>query len=177
MLIIPDSDLHAIFATSCSLCPLTSFKVLNQDNTVYTNPDLQYDGPNGGLAVKTGLSMRRQLKLQAIADSMTQSHCLSIQPVDIPIDIAVCGDEIVTLTQPGPLQLTLEPGINPDLAFTYNELLAMITVSNECRVDTIELAVTGTNPPSTAGAPWASYIFIDPNNDLKLNFNGNVLST
>lgn len=176
MLIIPDSDLLAIFGTSCSLCPLTYFKVLTQSDTDYSNPDLQYDGPNGGLAVKTDLAMRRQVKLQAIADPTTQVDFAFIQPVDIPIDISVCGDETITLTQAGPLQLSLEPNYDADVSYTYNELLAMISISNYCRVDTIELSLIGTTTPTTSGAPWVHFIFLDSNNDLKINFNGNIPS-
>ena len=62
--------------------------------------------------------------------------------------------------------------MDPDKTVTQAELAAMFTISNYCKIDTLQLSLQGTASPTTVGAPWVSFILLDGNNDLKINFNG-----
>ena len=135
---------------------------------------MQYDAVNSGLAIKTTVNFRKFLKLLLVHDPTNQPDCSFMQSVEIPLDLSICGDETLALVTPGPLALDLEFGIDADKTFTNAELLAMITINNHCVIRSFELSLIDTVTPSTAGAPWASWITINSGNDMVIEFNANV---
>lgn len=109
-----------------------------------------------------------------VHDPVNHPECSFLLPAEIPIDISICGDETVSLTTPGTISHDLEFGVDSDFSYTYADLVAMFQISNHCNISSIEVSKINMVSPSTAGAPWASWIALDGNNDLQIQFNANV---
>ena len=127
---------------------------------------MKYDSANSGLAIETHVNFRKYFKLLAVHDPTNQPDCSFMLPVEIPMDISVCGDEVVSIVNSGPEVKNLEFGIDADISITKADLLAMITISNHCIVKTMELSIINTVTPSNTGAPWATWITLDSNSDM-----------
>ena len=95
--------------TNCAFCgSALAYRLMNNDTlTAYTGTDVWIEAGTNDLIIssETALSLRG-LYIEAYVDISTKPDCAFILPIQIPLEIEICGTENVLVADPTPWNLT-----------------------------------------------------------------------
>lgn len=160
--VFPHSSYASYFqAQSCSYCASPSFRLLNSDNSLYTDSTLTLDA-QFNIMVSTSNPFSTPLLLEAYYDSGSQGECHGmLQPLSKAIRLDVCGLEQVSVVDRG-VAISYENVIRrtPDYTLPLSEFAGNFSSSSSfCLIDRYELRSEPGSPLSETGATvWSSFI-------------------
>jgi hypothetical protein len=160
--IIPLSDIESTMVSSCELCPIDSYRLVDSDGIPYTGDFISLDD-SFNIIVSTVTPFKELgLWVEASIDLVTSPTCSFIESNRVRADYIVCGTEVIsTITSNMPYEIgtyTQTSGVSAMSLANITEFFR--SDSDRCSAEVFELREF-----ANTEVDYSKYVVIDPNND------------